>query len=152
MPQSEILHLIQNNHAYLFQKSMWSWSAHDTCIPSPCHFPISGYLLRTPDNSNVFLESSSYRWSTVFPDLLAGCFGPSCPKKRHPYYVRNESVYICTRTHTDASTAVPMLKTLTCGRKEYDCMCLQTQTYSLWTQVNGEASSEVKTVLVNKLN
>ena len=99
-----------------------------------------------------FLESSSYRWSTVFPDLLAGCFGPSCPKKRHPCYVRNESVYICTRTHTDASTAVPMLKTLTCGRKEYDCMCLQTQTYSLWTQVNGEASSEVKTVLVNKLN
>ena len=41
-----------------------------------------------------FLESSSYRWSTVFPDLLAGCFGPSCPTKRHPYYVRNESVYI----------------------------------------------------------
>lgn len=125
-----------------------------TCFKNQCDHEVRMILAFLPHaiTRTFFLESSSYRWSTVFPDLLAGCFGPSCPKKRHPYYVRNESVYICTRTHTDASTAVPMLKTLTCGRKEYDCMCLQTQTYSLWTQVNGEASSEVKTVLVNKLN
>lgn len=125
-----------------------------TCFKNQCDHEVRMILafLAHAITRTFFLESSSYRWSIVFPDLLAGCFGPSCPKKRHPCYVRNESVYICTRTHTDASTAVPMLKTLTCGRKEYDCMCLQTQTYSLWTQVNGEASSEVKTVLVNKLN
>ena len=30
------------------------WSVHDTFIPPPFHFLMSCYLLRSPDNSNLF--------------------------------------------------------------------------------------------------
>ena len=68
--------LIQTNMYSCF-KNQCDDEVGMTCIPSPCHIPVSGYLLRTPDNSNfilISLEGSSYRWLTVFPDLLADCF------------------------------------------------------------------------------
>ena len=53
--------------------------------PHPCaYFLISGYLLRTPDNSNVFsssLEVSSYRESTVHIS------GFSCGSLKVPFYL-----------------------------------------------------------------
>ena len=79
---SETLNLFQNNRVFTFLSLQFKYSVHHCILFCLLAFPphpflyfffISGYLLRTPDNSNFFsicLEGSSYReLSASYPDV-----------------------------------------------------------------------------------